>query len=97
MEQAFAPGYDPALEIARASDEEKGSDVGYSEDWAAVPSDRSQHLRRKEQDLVDCIISGTEVGRYYLLIGSKVFFSAVLYSLPFILFFTGIRERNYDH
>ncbi|KIJ51319.1 hypothetical protein M422DRAFT_65324 [Sphaerobolus stellatus SS14] len=55
MEKAFEGGYDPALEVANASKTEHVSD----------------HLRRKEQDLVDRVIDGSERGRYYLLIGSK--------------------------
>lgn len=76
MEQAFAAGYDPALELAQRSHSPKTvvADVGTDgqEEWADLPSDWNKHLRRKEQDLVDRILSGIEAGRYYVLIGCKV-------------------------
>lgn len=70
MEQAFAGGYDPALELAKrskvpaaaADDIHKGVDIS---DW-------DQHIRRDEQDLIDRIVNGTETGHYYVFIGCKV-------------------------
>lgn len=55
MEEAFAPGYDPALEL------------GVSKKHL----DDEDHIKRKEQALVDRIVDGTEVGSYWLMIGSK--------------------------
>ena len=60
IEKAFEPGYDPALEIASHANA------------SSVPGVDEEHLRRKEQDLVDRIISGQEKGHYYLLLGQKV-------------------------
>ncbi|PAV24222.1 hypothetical protein PNOK_0129000 [Pyrrhoderma noxium] len=59
IEKAFEPGYDPALEIASHANA------------SSVPGVDEEHLRRKEQDLVDRIISGQEKGHYYLLLGQK--------------------------
>ncbi|EJT96744.1 hypothetical protein DACRYDRAFT_92062 [Dacryopinax primogenitus] len=52
---AFSPGYDPALELANHS--------------AGIHP--NGHVRRREQDLVDRIMSGEEKGHYYLLLGPK--------------------------
>lgn len=75
-EPSFAPGYDPALELAQRSYEQKSAltDVGTNgqEEWADLPNDGTKCLRRKEQDLVDRIVKGTESGRYYIFIGCKV-------------------------
>ena len=78
MEEAFSPGYDPALELAthsakpRDSAEQKRTgrvdlelEIEDSEPW-------TQHLRRKEQDVIDLIVKGEEVGHYYVLLGAKV-------------------------
>ncbi|KZT53065.1 hypothetical protein CALCODRAFT_63537 [Calocera cornea HHB12733] len=56
IEQAFAPGYDPALALDRTS-----------------PSAHSGHVARREQPLVDHILSGAPAttGHYYLLLGPK--------------------------
>ncbi|PCH35614.1 hypothetical protein WOLCODRAFT_156317 [Wolfiporia cocos MD-104 SS10] len=71
IELAFAKGYDPVLEIAgqpkRRSDAK--ADGGGTPDFTNVPW--TQHLRRREQDLVDQIIGGTEFGQYFLLLGPK--------------------------
>ncbi|KAF9653607.1 hypothetical protein BDM02DRAFT_3153063 [Thelephora ganbajun] len=77
MEDAFSPGYDPALELAihsakirdRAEQERQQRpdlepEIGDSVPW-------TQHLRRKEQDAIDLIVKGEEVGRYYVLLGAK--------------------------
>lgn len=76
MEQAFAPGYDPALELAKRSNKPHSitSEVGSDgqEDWNDSTDNWNKHLRRKEQDLVDRILNGTERGRYYVFIGCKV-------------------------
>jgi hypothetical protein len=77
MEGAFDAGYDPALELAthakrkaeehtakaKSSLEELDSDL--SEPW-------TEHLRRKEQDIIDQIVRGAETGHYYVLLGAKV-------------------------
>ena len=78
MEDAFSPGYDPALELAthsakvrqRAQQERQDRpdldiDIEDPEPW-------TEHLRRKEQDFIDLIVKGEEVGHYYVLLGAKV-------------------------
>ncbi|TCD64562.1 hypothetical protein EIP91_003920 [Steccherinum ochraceum] len=69
IELAFAAGYDPALELAshgKVRDPHIPEDVDWDMDgpW-------TQHLRRKEQDLVDSIVHGAETGHYYMLLGPK--------------------------
>lgn len=70
IEIAFAAGYDPALELANYK---KDSDESVSEefDWDK-DGPWTQHLRRKEQDLLDSIVHGTEAGHYFFLLGPKV-------------------------
>jgi len=78
MEEAFSPGYDPALELATHSaktrhragqgEQERPDlelEIEDSEPW-------TEHLRRKEQDVIDLIVKGEEVGHYYVLLGAKV-------------------------
>lgn len=74
IEDAFAAGYDPALELAKnhsvkptRSGEVDAIGIGSGEDepW-------TQHLRRKEQDLIDSIVHGNEPGHYFMLLGPKV-------------------------
>lgn len=80
MEDAFEAGYDPALELATHSaktrhrkeqeqDERERPDLELeiqdAEPW-------TEHLRRKEQDVIDPIVKGEEVGHYYVLLGPKV-------------------------
>jgi hypothetical protein len=50
MERAFAPGYDPVLELAAASSRGKNGEP--------VPG----RVRRKEQDYVDKLINGEVTG-----------------------------------
>jgi len=72
IEEAFAAGYDPALELAtqhtkRQPVEDEDGDL-YSE------LDESlwiESLRRKEQDTIDRIIHGQEPGHYFVLLGPK--------------------------
>lgn len=64
MEKAFAAGYDPALELATHS---KTRDAHRLSDEL-----EPEHLRRKEQDLIDDIVSGNVRGHYYMLLGPKV-------------------------
>lgn len=63
IELAFARGYDPALELA--SNPRKQHDAG--DDYVHW----MQHVRRREQSLLDRIIKGAEAGQYYLLLGPK--------------------------
>lgn len=80
MEDAFEAGYDPALELAthsakafhrvKQSQQERERpdlelEIQDSEPW-------TEHLRRKEQDVIDLIVKGEEVGHYYVLLGAKV-------------------------
>jgi len=76
MEDAFSAGYDPVLEIATHSatmrhleEQRERSDLELeiedSEPW-------TEHLRRKEQDVIDLIVKGEEAGHYYVLLGAKV-------------------------
>ncbi|EPT02565.1 hypothetical protein FOMPIDRAFT_1015321 [Fomitopsis schrenkii] len=63
MELAFARGYDPALELAGNTHKQHAAGDDY------VPW--TQHVRRREQSLIDRIVRGHEVGQYYLLLGPK--------------------------
>ncbi|KAJ7125093.1 hypothetical protein C8R44DRAFT_782304 [Mycena epipterygia] len=74
IENAFAPGYDPALELATYQSKPP---VGTLE---ADPIDEldfdadgpwTQHLRRREQDWIDAIVQGNEPGHYFVLLGPK--------------------------
>lgn len=69
IEGAFAAGYDPALELAThmAQTKPTGEDLDYDLDgpW-------TEHLRRKEQDMIDRIVHGGEHGHYFILLGPKV-------------------------
>ena len=62
MEKAFAPGYDPALELATHH-------IKYSEE--DVDASWTNRLSRKEQGAIDNIIHGHEAGHYYMLLGPK--------------------------
>ncbi|KAJ7072653.1 hypothetical protein C8F01DRAFT_1206138 [Mycena amicta] len=63
IENAFAPGYDPALELVTYQ----------NKPGASTPEDGpwTQHLRRKEQDRIDAIVHGEEPGHYFVLHGPK--------------------------
>jgi hypothetical protein len=71
IEEAFAGGYDPALELATHQTKHPSAneveELGFGEEapWA-------ENLRRKEQDIVDRIIQGREPGHYFVLLGPKV-------------------------
>ena len=75
IEKAFAAGYDPALELAKNAikkpAETTESSSAESLDWD-LEGPWTQHLRRAEQDLIDRIIQGKEVGHYFILLGPKV-------------------------
>ena len=74
IEQAFAAGYDPALELAKHSARKPTQPLVEEEDGLEWDLDGpwTQHLRRSEQDLIDRIVQGTEVGHYFVLLGPKV-------------------------
>ncbi|OCH86078.1 hypothetical protein OBBRIDRAFT_761900 [Obba rivulosa] len=69
IEVAFAAGYDPALELA-AHGKKRQAQVPEDFNWGAE-TPWTEHLRRDEQDLVDRIVHGKEVGRYFILLGPK--------------------------
>ena len=70
IEEAFAGGYDPALELATHHTKrgEETTEAGNLETISA----NLHILLRKEQDQVDSIIHGKESGRYFVLLGPKV-------------------------
>ncbi|GAA6040357.1 hypothetical protein JCM8097_007573 [Rhodosporidiobolus ruineniae] len=59
MERAFAPGYDPVLDLATAAARESDGSV------------KKGRVRRKEQDYIDKLINGEITGEYLLLMGPK--------------------------
>jgi len=71
MEGAFAPGYDPALELA--THQTKKAPTGDEVDEVEFDSDLpwTQHMRRREQDWIDRIVQGEEPGHYFVLLGPK--------------------------
>ncbi|KAG1716489.1 hypothetical protein ID866_693 [Astraeus odoratus] len=66
IERAFDAGYDPILELANF-----GEELRLSQDADDDEQPWQEHLRRKEQDLIDEIIHGQTRGHYYFLIGPK--------------------------
>lgn len=78
MEDAFRSGYDPALELAthsakaRRQVEQERQERMDLELEIEDPEPWTQHLRRKEQDVIDLIVKGEEAGHYYVLLGAKV-------------------------
>ena len=75
IEQAFEPGYDPALELARQHTTKKmdyDENGEKMEEEVALEDPWTSAMRRKEQDLVDRIIQGEESGHYFVLLGPKV-------------------------
>ncbi|KAG7091095.1 hypothetical protein E1B28_010150 [Marasmius oreades] len=66
IELAFAPGYDPALEVAKNHLKKASSKADDDEDslW-------TEHFRRVEQDAVDRAIKGEDSGHYCVLLGPK--------------------------
>ncbi len=73
MEDAFAAGYDPALELAKLH-------TGQQKPASIVGDSR---VERKEQPTIDSIMKGEEPGHYYMLLGPKV--RAKLRRLPMTL------------
>ncbi|KAJ7106059.1 hypothetical protein C8R43DRAFT_1046057 [Mycena crocata] len=76
IEDAFAAGYDPALELATYQHKPQTESSTLEDD----PIDEldfdaegpwTQHLRRKEQDWIDAIVQGNEPGHYFVLLGPK--------------------------
>lgn len=82
MELAFAPGYDPALELAQHSLKQANADVDGElldvldeltfDNQSTGPLAPTGHLRRREQDWIDRIVHGAKTGHYYVLLGPKV-------------------------
>ncbi|CEL56561.1 hypothetical protein RSOLAG1IB_07910 [Rhizoctonia solani AG-1 IB] len=68
IEEAFAPGYDPALELANHSPQ-PGTDV--DEDGVRILPQSSRHMERTEQEIVDAIMEGKDRGHYHLFMGPK--------------------------
>ncbi|KAJ7099594.1 hypothetical protein B0H15DRAFT_920319 [Mycena belliarum] len=74
IEDAFAPGYDPALELATypsKAGEKKKLTEPLDELELEEEGPWTQHLRRKEQNWIDAIVQGHEPGHYYVLLGPK--------------------------
>ncbi|KAI9062365.1 hypothetical protein FKP32DRAFT_1593521 [Trametes sanguinea] len=74
IEQAFSAGYDPALELAKNAVKKPADAAEPSAneelEWD-LEGPWTQHLRREEQDLIDRIIQGKEIGHYFILLGPK--------------------------
>ncbi|KAF9047399.1 hypothetical protein BJ165DRAFT_1403124 [Panaeolus papilionaceus] len=74
IEEAFQPGYDPALELAKLHTSRKGPPRDDTDDDPNLLEDGepwTEDIRRKEQDYIDDIVHGNEVGHYYMLLGPK--------------------------
>ncbi|QRV73664.1 hypothetical protein RhiJN_01678 [Ceratobasidium sp. AG-Ba] len=67
IELAFAPGYNPALELAN----QPGRHGEVDEDGQRSYPKSNQHMKRKEQEILDSTMEGKEAGRYYLFAGPK--------------------------
>ena len=78
MEEAFSPGYDPALELVTHSIKMQHLAERGKQERADLRLDledsnsRPRHPKHKKQDAIDLIVKGVEVGRYYVLLGAKV-------------------------
>jgi len=80
MGEAFQAGYDPALELATHSAKKRDRKKQEQEEQERPDLELeiqdaelwTEHLRRKEQDIIDLIVKGEEAGHYYVLLGSKV-------------------------
>ncbi|KAF9560959.1 hypothetical protein CPC08DRAFT_455874 [Agrocybe pediades] len=72
IEAAFAAGYDPALELAKAHTTKKSPIDDKSMDPLFVEDEPwTENLRRNEQDIIDQIVHGEEAGHYFMLLGPK--------------------------
>ncbi|CAE6431162.1 unnamed protein product, partial [Rhizoctonia solani] len=69
IERAFAPGYDPTLELANHPSRPSGSNA--NEDGFDDSLMADAHMQREEQKIVDSIMKGDEAGHYYLFMGPK--------------------------
>ena len=73
IEDAFQPGYDPALELAKPLTTKKAhSDDELTDPLFEEEEPWTTNLRRKEQDVIDHIVHGQEPGHYFMLLGPKV-------------------------
>ena len=77
MEKAFAPGYDPALELAthpikQQQEVKEELDELTFNIGGTQPTTSDGHLRRREQDWIERIVHGAKTGHYYVLLGPKV-------------------------
>ena len=95
MEDAFAGGYDPALELATHQNKPAG-DPGIQGVEMNIDVPWTEHLRRKEQDQIDRIVSGQETGHYFVLLGPKVRATSLEAIAPQFTRFTGFRKGHYD-
>jgi len=70
IEEAFAGGYDPALELAtnqiKYPSTVNEDELEFDEEFSCP-----KNLRRNEQDSVDRIVQGREPGHYFMLLGPK--------------------------
>jgi len=75
MEGAFAAGYDPALEVGKLHHRKHSKHHAESvfEHEMQEGEDELPHPEfvRKEQELVDAIVRGENVGNYWILMGAK--------------------------
>lgn len=70
IEEAFARGYDPALELAK---QHTGHKIGSGDSYGhGIAEDIPASVQRKEQSSIDSIMWGNEPGHYYMLLGPKV-------------------------
>jgi hypothetical protein len=65
MANAFAPGYDPVVELARAGQGTQGEGGGTGRDGNAV-------AKREEAAFIDKVVRGELGGSYVLMLGPKV-------------------------
>jgi hypothetical protein len=90
IELAFAPGYDPALELAsHVKDDGRNHTNVLDHDWP-------QHMIRDEQQLVDKIVNGEETGKYFVIIGPKVGPLLSVQVMPKLITQTGLGQRDDD-
>jgi len=71
IEDAFKPGYDPALELAKSQVHLRASGDDADEPFSDTAESWTEDLRREEQDFIDDIVHGEETGHYYMLLGPK--------------------------
>ncbi|KNZ74896.1 hypothetical protein J132_05895 [Termitomyces sp. J132] len=72
IEDAFAAGYDPALELATNHAKRLPSEDDANEDNQLLDdAPWTGNMRRKEQDTIDRIVQGHEPGHYFVLLGPK--------------------------